>query len=71
MLDSLFATIPISQYLSIHSLLTSPFRREENLPILALACQCVAGSAITAEAATSFARAGGEMVRKDVQKWWI
>lgn len=33
-------------------------RNKENLPILALACQCVAGSASTADAATSFARAG-------------
>ncbi|CAK9000130.1 Hypothetical protein SCF082_LOCUS6366, partial [Durusdinium trenchii] len=30
----------------------------ENLPIVALACQCIAGSATTSDSVTSFARAG-------------
>ena len=32
---------------------------QENLPIVALACQCIAGAATTPDAVASFARAGG------------
>eukprot|EP00913_Durusdinium_trenchii_P032696 g30605.t1 len=46
--------------LGLHSKgdLTGIEATSENLPIVALACQCIAGSATTSDSVTSFARAG-------------